>query len=77
QRADELFSKTEKEVAVSDGATTKKANSSRAGRKTITIRQGDNLAAIARRNHTTVSALQKLNGLRNTNIRAGQKLRVK
>lgn len=76
-RADELFSKKEKEVALGDAATTKKGTASRAGRKTITVQQGDNLGAIARRNHTTVNALKKLNGLRNTNIRAGQKLRVK
>ncbi|MBO6223262.1 MAG: LysM peptidoglycan-binding domain-containing protein, partial [Bacteroidales bacterium] len=44
---------------------------------TITVRKGDTLGAIARRYGTTVSKIQKLNGLRGTMIRAGQKLRVK
>jgi len=41
------------------------------------VRSGDNLGAIARRNHTTVSALRRLNGLRGSTIRAGQRLRVR
>lgn len=45
--------------------------------KSITVRNGDSLGAIARRHHTTVSKLRKLNGLRNDNIRAGQKLKVR
>ena len=44
---------------------------------TITVRRGDNLGAIARRNGTTVAKLRKLNGISGSNIRAGQKLRVK
>lgn len=47
------------------------------GSKSITIRQGDNLEAIAKRNGTTVAQLRKLNGLKNDNIRAGKKLKVK
>lgn len=47
------------------------------GGKTVTVRKGDTLGAIARRNGTTVSKLQKLNGLKGTLIRAGQKLRVR
>ncbi len=42
-----------------------------------TIKRGDNLGAIARRHGTTVAQLQKLNNIRGTNIRAGQRLRVK
>ena len=41
------------------------------------VRSGDNLGAIAKRYGTTVSKLKKLNGLRNSNIRAGQRLRVR
>ena len=40
------------------------------------VEPGDNLSTIARRNHTTVSRLQALNGLRTTKIRTGQKLRL-
>ena len=43
----------------------------------ITVKKGDTLGAIARRHGTTVSKIQKLNGLKGTKIRAGQKLRVK
>ncbi len=78
-RAGELFNRKVAEVAVAE--TTKPSNrSARGGRskgKTITVRKGDNLGAIARRNGTTVAKLRKLNGIRGNNIRAGQKLRVK
>ena len=41
------------------------------------IRSGDNLGSIARKYGTTVNKLKKLNGMRYTNIRAGQSLRVR
>ncbi len=88
-KADELF-RNRKEVAVATDtaapdASSKGSKSSKKDKKSknsgsgksITVKSGDNLGAIARRNGTTVSKLQKLNGLRGTNIRAGQKLRVK
>ena len=50
--------------------------SARGGRST-TVRRGDTLGAIARRNGTTVAKLRRLNGIRGNNIRAGQKLKVK
>ena len=40
------------------------------------VKKGDTLGAIARRNRTSVKALQKANGLKGTNIREGQKLRL-
>ena len=73
-RAEELFSKKEKEVATPDASVNKPNNRSA---KYVKVRAGDNLGAIARRNHTTVAALKRLNGLRGNNIRAGQRLRVK
>ena len=42
-----------------------------------TIRKGETLGEIARKNHTTVSKLQQLNGIKGTQIRAGQTIRVK
>jgi hypothetical protein len=42
-----------------------------------TVRAGDNLGSIARRHNTTVAELQRLNNIRGTNIRAGQRLRVR
>lgn len=41
------------------------------------VRSGQTLGGIARRYGTTVSKLKRLNGLRNNNIRAGRRLRVR
>jgi membrane-bound lytic murein transglycosylase D len=43
----------------------------------VTIKEGQTLSQIARKNHTTVDKLRKLNGIKGSNIRAGKKLRVK
>jgi membrane-bound lytic murein transglycosylase D len=43
----------------------------------VTVRKGDTLSSIARRNGTTVAKLKKLNGIRGNNIQAGKKIRVK
>lgn len=51
--------------------------SSRSRRKTVTIRQGDTLFEIAKRNGTTVKKLRRLNGIKGSNIRAGKKIRVR
>ena len=66
------------EVAVEDAVVkTTTAKSSR-NAQWYKVRSGDNLGAIARRYGTTVSKLKKRNGLRNNNIRAGQRrLRVR
>ncbi len=45
--------------------------------KSVTIKNGDTLSEIAERNHTTVSKLRKLNGIKGNNIRAGKKIKVK
>ena len=65
--------------------TGKKAKSKRdrRGRKRqgrsheVSIRNGDTLSDIARRNHTTVAKLRKLNKISGSNIRAGKKIKVK
>ena len=76
--ADELFtSRKEVEVAqaqVSSGAS-KASRKSRTRTRTATVRKGDTLSAIAKRNHTTVAQLRKKNGIRGNNIRPGQKLK--
>ena len=74
-RADELFSKKEKEVTVQDNVAPKQAKQSQA--RYVRVRGGDTLGAIARRNHTTVNAIRRLNGLRGSTIRPGQRLRVR
>lgn len=57
---------------------TGRSRRSRAERsKSVTIRQGDSLGAIAERNGTTVAKLRKLNNIKGSNILAGQKIRVK
>ena len=45
--------------------------------RNVTVKKGDTLSAIAKRNHTTVANLKKINGLKGNNIQAGKKLRVK
>ena len=55
----------------------RKGKGGKKGGTTVTVRKGDTLGAIARRNHTTVNQIKKLNGLKSNNIRAGKKLRVK
>lgn len=47
------------------------------GGRNVTIRQGDTLSDIAKRNGTTVSKLKKLNKISGSSIRAGKKLRIK
>lgn len=51
--------------------------SSRSRRKTVTVRQGDTLSELAKRNGTTVKKLRRLNGIKGSNIRAGKKIRVR
>ena len=47
------------------------------GGKSILIKDGDTLSEIAKRNHTTVQKLKKLNKISGSSIRAGKKLKVK
>jgi membrane-bound lytic murein transglycosylase D len=56
---------------------TSRGATSGGGASYATARRGDSLGAIARRNHTTVAKLRKLNGLRSDRIKVGQKIRVK
>jgi membrane-bound lytic murein transglycosylase D len=68
-----------REIAFDDKSSEKKGKKSRSGKSSsgsVTVRKGDTLGAIAKRNHTTVSAIQRANGLKGTNIRAGQKLKM-
>ena len=49
-----------------------------AGAKYYTVRKGDTLGAIARRNNTSVRALCRLNGLKETSIlQIGKKIRIR
>lgn len=55
----------------------KNKKNSGGGNKSVTIKSGDTLSAIAKRNGTTVEKLKKLNGISGSNIRAGKKLKVR
>ncbi len=58
--------------------TESKSRSASAARsQTVRVRKGDTLGAIAKRNHTTVDRIKRLNGLRSTRINPGQRLRVR
>ena len=53
----------------------KKARTSRG--RSVTVKSGQTLSEIAKRNGTTVAKLRRLNGIKGSNIRAGKKLRVR
>ena len=86
-RADELLTKrntvaVEENYVSSSSSKKRSSRRSRKGRRgrgsSATIRQGDTLSAIAKRNGTTVAKLKRLNpGIKGTSIRAGKKIRVK
>lgn len=59
----------------SKASKSKKSKKSRSS--SVTIKNGDTLIDIAKRNGTTVEKLRKLNGIKGSNIRAGKKIRVK
>lgn len=71
-RADELFKRRNK-VIVDE----KSKASGKSSPETIRVKNGDNLGAIAKRYNTTVAKIKRLNGLKNSNIRAGQRLRIR
>jgi hypothetical protein len=66
----------------SSRSSSKKKPSSKSGSKSsrksgsYTIKSGDNLGAIARRNGTTVAKLKAANGLSSDKIRAGRTLKI-
>lgn len=53
-----------------------KNKSSRSG-KSVTVRKGETLSQIAKRNGTTVKKLCQMNGIKGNKIKAGQKLKVR
>ena len=61
-----------KTKAAKAAAAKKAANSKRY----VSVRRGDNLSVIAKRNGTTVTKIKRLNGLRGSLVKPGQKLRV-
>ena len=82
--AEVLFSKRAT-VEVNDDVPTytRKSSSKRSRKKarsrgrSVTVKSGQTLSEIAKRNGTTVAKLKRLNGIKGSNIRAGKKLRVR
>ena len=72
-----VASATRSSVARSGKASRSKRSKASRRSKTVTIRQGDTLSEIARRNNTTVAKLKRLNRISGTNIRAGKKIKVR
>ncbi len=50
---------------------------SRGKSQSVTVKSGQTLSQIAKKNNTTVEKLKRLNGIKGNNIRAGKKLKVK
>ncbi len=76
-RADELLTKRAV-TAVNETAASSKKKTSKSSARTVTIRKGDTLSAIAKRNGTTVAKLKQLNpSIKGTTINAGKKIRVR
>jgi membrane-bound lytic murein transglycosylase D len=53
------------------------ARSKSGGSNAVTVRRGDTLSSIAKRNGTTVEKLRRLNKIKGNKIQAGKKLKVK
>lgn len=66
------------EVPIASSRNSKARSRSKSrGASSVTVRRGDTLGAIAKRNGTTVAKIRQLNGIKGNNIQAGKKLRVK
>ena len=79
-RADELLTRRNTVIVpetVQPARPTASRTKTKGRGKSVTVRSGDTLSHIARRNHTTVAKLRQLNGIRGNNLRPGQKIRVK
>ena len=63
-------------VSGSAAAPAKNGSSSPSKTKTYKVKKGDTLSAIAKKHHTTVSSLKKLNHLKSDMIYVGQVLKV-
>lgn len=68
-----------RQLASSSSKKSKKGKNNRSSSAVAThnVKKGETLGEIARKNGTTVAKLQKLNGIKGSNIKAGQKIKVK
>jgi murein DD-endopeptidase MepM/ murein hydrolase activator NlpD len=63
--------------AVANNTTDERQPTNNTASVYITVRKGDTLGALAKKHRTTVEKLMKLNKMKNTFLREGQKLRVR
>ena len=69
-----------RQLASSSSKKSKKGRNNRSSSSvaaTHSVKKGETLGEIAKKNGTTVAKLQKLNGIKGSNIKAGQKIKVK
>ena len=79
---DEIYRTDEEERLLAEQQAKKEAEAraaaEKAARKYYTVRSGDTLGKIAQKNHTTVRALCRLNGIKETTtLQIGRRLRVR
>lgn len=73
----EIPQKGSRNSYVSSGGNSRMGSGAGGGSgKTYTVRKGDSLGSIARKNHTTVAQIKKKNNLKSDKIRVGQKLKL-
>lgn len=71
------YSSSRRSSKATRGKKGKKGRNKRGGSREVSVRSGDTLSQIAKRNNTTVAKLKKLNKISGSTIRAGKKLKVK
>lgn len=64
------------EPAVVVSTKSRKRSGSSSSGKRYTVKAGDNLSTIAKRNRTTAKAIMNKNGLKSSNLKPGQKIRL-
>lgn len=77
QLEDSIYASSVKTKPVVPEPISPKATKKSNGRRTVTVKSGESLSVIAKRNGTTVAKLRSLNGIKGNMIRPGQKLRVR
>jgi len=63
-------------VAALKPPTPRKGTRATGASRTVVVRSGDTLAAIANRHGVSIAALKRVNGMRGSTIRTGQRLRL-
>ena len=75
-KSEEIFSSSVIKGPNTENYTPRKRSSAPAKPRSYTVKSGDSLEKIARKNGVSVQSLQKANGLKGSTIRPGQKLKI-